>query len=73
MTQLPLVGAKSVCQNCAKEIIWEPWFRDGKQPNPPVWSHTHSGTQSCSSRPDDWPHDRWPFAAPSPEHGQTTV
>ncbi|MFG2748055.1 hypothetical protein [Streptomyces xanthophaeus] len=58
------VGSKASCLHCGEEIIWEPWFRDGRGPNPPVWSHTRSGVRSCSTPPIDWPGDSWPFAEP---------
>lgn len=55
---------KSTCRHCTEEIIWEPWFNDNRGPNPPVWSHTRSGVKSCSSEPEGWKSDRWPFAEP---------
>ncbi|MGW3321098.1 hypothetical protein [Streptomyces virginiae] len=64
------VGSKASCHHCGEEIIWEPWFRDGRGPNPPVWSHTRSGTRSCSTEPADWTGDRWPFAEPQPDGTQ---
>ncbi|MFG3488514.1 hypothetical protein [Streptomyces sp. NPDC047972] len=59
------VGDKATCRHCDLEIIWEPWFWDGRGPNPPVWSHTASGVQSCSIRPKGGSKRRWPMAEPT--------
>lgn len=65
MTEQRQVGTTAVCRHCTQHIIWQPWFLDGKQPNPPVWSHIHSGVKSCSSRSAGAPKsDLWPFAEP---------
>lgn len=64
----PRAGTKSACHHCGEEIVWEPWFRDGRGPNPPVWSHTRSRVQSCSTQPDGWTRDSWPFAEPEQDH-----
>lgn len=64
MTEIE-IGTKATCRYCGHEVIYEPWFRDGRGPNPPVWSHTHSGTKTCSTRPVGWAADQWPFAEPA--------
>ena len=51
------------CRNCGKPLVFKPFFLDGKQPNPPIWFHPHSG-RTCSTRPADWPKDGWPCADP---------
>jgi hypothetical protein len=63
-------GTKATCRYCGHEIIYEPWFRDGREPNEPVWSHIRSGTKSCSTRPVGWAADNWPFASPASRDGE---
>jgi hypothetical protein len=63
-------GTKATCRYCGHEIIHEPWFRDGREPNEPVWSHIRSGTKSCSTRPVGWAADNWPFASPASRDGE---
>lgn len=50
------------CVNCEREIVFAPFFLDGKLPNPPMWTHVHSGSELCSI----WlPRKRrWPPAKP---------
>ncbi|MER7953876.1 hypothetical protein [Streptomyces sp. NPDC096030] len=57
-------GDTSTCRHCGEAIVFEPRFRDGRGPNPPVWSHTRSGTRTCSNEPEGWTGDRWPMAEP---------
>lgn len=62
----PRVGTKDQCRHCSEEIVFEPWYILAKGlPNPPVWAHTRSGTKTCSTKPDGWSDDRWPFAEPA--------
>lgn len=50
------------CRHCGDAIVLEPYFRDGRLPNPPVWCHVNGG-RACALR--DWPADKpWPLAAP---------
>lgn len=72
MTEIS-IGTKATCRYCGHEVIYEPWYRDGRGPNPPVWSHTRSGTKSCSTRPVGWDADGWPFAAPASRDSEPTA
>ncbi len=51
------------CRHCREAIVFKPYWLDGKQPNPPIWSHLGSST-TCRTRPADWPADGWPHAEP---------
>lgn len=66
------VGDKGSCRHCGLELIWEPWFRDGRGPNPPIWSHTHSGTVTCSTKPKGWRGKGWPNAQPTEQPEAST-
>lgn len=35
----PRIGTKANCKNCDEPIIFEPYYCDGKLPNPPRWYH----------------------------------
>lgn len=69
---IPRVGTKSKCRHCGEEIIYEPWFRDSRGPNPPIWAHT-KGPRTCGTRPKGWRRDSWPFAEPEPEEADSHV
>lgn len=58
----PRVGTREACQHCGQEIVYEPYFLDSKQPNPPVWAHS-TGAKTCDTRPDGWG-GGWPMAEP---------
>ncbi|MFD6363794.1 hypothetical protein ACFWFX_28720 [Streptomyces roseolus] len=68
-------GSTATCRYCGHEIVYQPWFLDGRNPNPPVWSHVKSGVKSCSTCPVGWEAGRWPFATPAVQdpHEAATV
>ncbi|MEU0467305.1 hypothetical protein ABZ215_25160 [Amycolatopsis sp. NPDC006131] len=50
------------CVNCGKNIVFEPFFLDGKPgPNPPVWFHP-PGARTCGVNPQGLV--PWPSASP---------
>lgn len=54
--------AEGTCRHCGQPIVFKPYFLDGKQPNPPIWSHRGKVT-TCSTRPAGW-RTGWPVAEP---------
>ena len=60
-----VTGATATCRYCGHGITYEPLFRDGREPNENVWSHTGSGSARCSTRPVGWAAEQWPIATPA--------
>lgn len=54
---------EGTCEHCGKPIVFEPFFLDGKRPNPPIWFHPGGG-KTCSTIPPGWTDPGWPRATP---------
>lgn len=51
----------ATCRNCSGDLVFAPYFLDGREPNPPRWWHRASQTVTCSVQPKG---DKHPTAEP---------
>lgn len=55
------MSKRDMCLNCNKPIVFEPYYLDGRLPNPAVWFHEGAGF-TCGSAPARG--KPWPLVSP---------